>query len=108
MTLPIRPRLALLHAAARPRRGRARPLAVVLATALGLGLAGCGGDLLIPTPPDPKVPDVPADAFPNLSQPRPQSRAVLTPEQRTRLEKDLENTAKTRERLLRQKLESDG
>lgn len=73
-----------------------------------MGLAGCSADPLIPTPPDPKVPEVPADAFPNLSQQRPQTRAVLTPEQRARLEKDLDNTAKNRERLLRQKLETDG
>lgn len=109
MTLPIRPRPSFSPPAARFARGGAPRLAALLVTlGLGLGLAGCGADPLIPTPPDPKVPEVPADAFPNLSQPRPQTRAVLTPEQRARLEKDLDNTAKNRERMLRQKLETDG
>ncbi len=78
---------------------------------VALGLAGCAGsENLIPSgPPQTHVPVAAGDAFPNLSGPQDGGRRpTLSPEERSRLERDLDSTAKERQRRLREKLESDG
>lgn len=74
-------------------------------------LAGCAGETPIDSlvPPNPDVPQVAPDAFPTLGTTAQTGRPPpLTPEQRDKLQKDLENLAKQREQKLKRSQESDG
>lgn len=97
-------------AAATPRQTGARLARLAMAAALGIGLAGCAGsEPLVPVAPDPKVPVVAGDSFPNLAGPQAAGRRpTLSQEERSRLERDLDGTARDRQRKLREKIETDG